>query len=147
MRLWDLRTGDPALEPLTGRSLTAYSVNFIRLERNLVVSGVSDGLLCFWDLTSGKPAGPDLEPFPSAVTQLGVADLSGVPILIAGDGYGLLRIWDTRAAGWTAELDVGGGITGLAVSDTGHICVATATGAVVLGINIADIPESRGDFP
>lgn len=147
VRLWDLRTGSLALDPLTGRSTTAYSVNFIRLDRNLVVSGVSDGRLCFWDLTSGTPTGPDLEPFPSAVMQLGVADIKGVPILVAGDGYGLLRIWDTRAVGWTAELDVGGGINGLAVSDTGHVCVATATGAVVLGINIADVQENRGDPP
>ncbi|MGX9884318.1 caspase family protein [Streptomyces sp. NPDC002276] len=147
VRLWDVRTGNLVLDPLTGRSMTAYSVDFLRLDRDLVVSGTGDGRVHFWDLTSGVSAGPDLEPFPSAVVQLGSADIKGVPILVAGDGYGLVRIWDTRSAGWTAELDVGGGINGLAVADTGHVSIATAMGAVVLGVNIPDAPANRGDLP
>lgn len=146
VRVWDLRTGDLVLEPITGQSMIAHSVEFICLDRNLVVTGADDGRVQFWDLASGVPAGPDLAPFPSAVVELRSADVQGVPILVAGNGYGLVRIWDTRSTGWTAELDVGGGINGLAVADTGHVCVATAMGAVVLGVNIADIPDNRGDL-
>ncbi|MFI5681369.1 caspase family protein [Streptomyces cellulosae] len=144
VRLWDLRTGEPAIEPITGHEWGVCSVDFLRLDRDLIVSGAGDGRIRFWDLTSGAAAGPDLKPFPSAVRALGAADVDGVPVLVAGDGFGLVRVWDTRSAGWTAELDVGGGINDLAAADSGDVCLATSMGAVVIGINLDDTPGNGG---
>jgi WD40 repeat protein len=147
VRLWDLRTGEPAMEPVTAPGLTPYSVDFIRLDHDILVAGGGDGRLHFRDLTTGEATGPELEPLPSAVMALGSADIHGVPLLIAGDGYGRVRVWDSRSDHWSAELDVGGGITDVAATDSGHVCLATTMGAVVLGINIADAPENRGGLP
>ncbi|WP_326720017.1 caspase family protein [Streptomyces sp. NBC_00243] len=144
VRLWDLRTGEPFIDPIEGHGRGAFSVEFVHLQRDLLVSGAGDGRLRFWDMAARCDAGIELEPFPSAVRAMRSTNIRGVPILIAGDGYGLTRVWDTRFAGWTAELDVGGGIRELAVDDEGRVCLATDMGAVVLGINVAETPRNHG---
>ncbi|MGQ4384932.1 caspase family protein [Streptomyces sp. SAS_270] len=147
VRLWDLRTGEPFAEPIDGHGRGAFSVAFARLGKDVLVSGAGDGRLRFWDLAERRDTGPELEPFPFLVSAVKSADIHGVPMLIAGDGYGLTRIWDTRSASWTAELDVGGGINDIAVDNAGHVCLATDMGVVVLGINIAHAPAPQGDAP
>ncbi|WP_369030485.1 caspase family protein [Streptomyces adonidis] len=143
VRLWNLHTGEPFADPMEGHGMGAYSVDFAHLEHDLVVSGAGDGRLHFWDLDAGRNAAIELEPFPSAVRSIRSAAIHGIPHVIAGDGYGLTRVWDTRSGTWTAELDVGGGVNDLAVDSDGQVCVATDMGAVVLGINIAE--QAQGD--
>ncbi|MFI9759943.1 caspase family protein [Streptomyces sp. NPDC051963] len=142
VRLWDLRTGEPVGEPLTGHERGAFSVDFVQ-EGELLVVGCGDGRLVFRDLATRAAAGPELEPFPSRARALKAANIQGVPLLIAGDDFGLVRVWDSRHPGWTAELDVGGGINAVAAALSGHVCLATDMGVVVLGLNVDSDPEPR----
>jgi WD40 repeat protein len=144
VRLWDLRTGEPLGEPLTGHERGAFSVDFVRPGRDLLVVGCGDGRLIFRDLATRTVVGPELEPFSSRARALRAVEIHGVPLLIAGDDFGLVRVWDTRHPGWSAELDVGGGINAVAAADSGHVCLATDMGVVVLGLNIDDSPRRRG---
>ncbi|WP_406120666.1 caspase family protein [Streptomyces sp. NBC_00989] len=141
VRLWDLRTGDPVGEPLTGHERGACSVDFVRHDGGLLVVGCGDGRLVFRDLETRAVTGPELEPFPSRARALRAADIKGVPFLIAGDDFGRVRVWDTRHQGWTAELDVGGGINAVAPAPSGHVCLATDMGLMVLGLNIREVLE------
>ncbi|MEV0170239.1 caspase family protein [Streptomyces sp. NPDC050803] len=147
VRLWDLRTGEPVREPIADHAMGAFSVDFLRLDRDVVVSGAGDGRLRFRDLATGVATGPELEPFPSPVRALEAAEIRGVPVLIAGDAFGVLRVWDTRSADWTAELDVGSRVNAVAAATTGHVCLATEMGVVVLGLNVADPPDPAGGRP
>ncbi len=133
VRLWDPRTGEPRREPLTGHSMGAYCADFLDLGRDVLAVGAGDGRLRFWDLTDHHDLGIDLEPFTSGVTAIEAADIDGAPILVAADGFGLVRVWDLRSASWTAEIDIGSSIRDVAVGG-GQLCVATHMGAVVLGL-------------
>jgi hypothetical protein len=64
-------------------------------------------------------------------------------MLIAADGYGITRVWDLRSANWSAELDIGSGVTDLAVGGD-RVCVATHMGAVVLGIHLTELVKEPG---
>jgi WD40 repeat protein len=145
VRLWDLRTGEPVGEPLAGHERGAFSVDFLRHGRDLLVVGCGDGRLLFRDLATRAVVGPELEPFSSRARALRVVEIQGVPLLIAGDDFGLVRVWDTRHPGWSAELDVGGGINAVAAADSGHVCLATDMGVVVLGLNLGASSKPRGD--
>ncbi|MFF4269597.1 caspase family protein [Streptomyces sp. NPDC001536] len=144
VRLWDLRTGEPVGEPLTGHERGAFSVDFVRHGGDRLVVGCGDGRLVFRDLATRAVTGPELEPFPSRTRALRAADIQGVPLLIAGDDFGLVRIWDTRHPGWSAELDVGGGINAVAPAESGHLCLATDMGVVVLGLNVGARTDPGG---
>ncbi|MFF7934811.1 caspase family protein [Streptomyces sp. NPDC007940] len=145
VRLWDLRTGEPVGEPLAGHERGAFSVDFLHHGRDLLVVGCGDGRLLFRDLATRAVVGPELEPFSSRARALRVVEIQGVPLLIAGDDFGLVRVWDTRHPGWSAELDVGGGINAVAAADSGHVCLATDMGVVVLGLNLGASSKPRGD--
>jgi WD40 repeat protein len=143
VRLWDLRTGERLSDPIGGHGRGAYSVDFAHLGRDVVVAGAGDGRVHFWDLADGSDVGVDLEPFASAVRALRVADIHGTQVLIAADGYGVVRAWDMSSATWSAELDVGSSVAGVAVSGD-RVCVATYMGAVVLGIHLPGSDKEQG---
>ncbi|MGW2781348.1 caspase family protein [Streptomyces populi] len=143
VRLWNLRTGEQVREPVGGHGRGAFSVDFLQLEGQVVAAGAGDGRVHFWNLADGSDAGVELEPFPSAVRALRVGDIDGTPMLIAADGYGITRVWDLRSGGWSAELDIGSGVAGLAVGGD-RVCVATQMGVVVLGIHRAGLAKERG---
>ncbi|MGW2379560.1 caspase family protein [Streptomyces sp. NPDC001658] len=145
VRLWDLRTGEPVGEPLTGHERGAFSVDFLHHGSELLVVGCGDGRLVFRDLATRAAAGHELEPFPSRVRALRTVRIRGISLLVAGDDFGRVRVWDTRRTAWTAELDVGGGINAVAVAPSSHVCLATDMGMAVIGLNVADPPEARGE--
>jgi WD40 repeat protein len=143
VRLWDLRTGERLSDPIGGHGRGAYSVDFAHLGRDVVVAGAGDGRLHFWDPADGTDVGVELEPFSSAVRALRVADIHGAQVLIAADGYGVVRAWDMNSATWSAELDVGSSVADVAVGGD-RVCVATYMGAVVLGIHLPGTGKEQG---
>jgi WD40 repeat protein len=144
VRLWNLRTGEQLSEPFGGHHSGAHSVDFAHLDRDIVVSGAGDGRLHFWDPADGTDVGVELEPFPSPVRALRVADIHGTRALIAADGYGVVRVWDMESATWSTELDIGSSVADVAVSGD-RVCVATYMGAVVLGVHLSGADKERGN--
>ncbi|WP_405985211.1 caspase family protein [Streptomyces sp. NBC_00872] len=137
VRLWDLRTGLPWGEPLPGHEGGAFAIEIARLDRDILVSGAGDGRLRFWDLADRRDTGVELDTFPSSVTAIRVAHIGGGPILVAGDRYGQMRLWDTRSPRWNLALDIGSGIRDIALDENGRVCVATDMGVVALRVNAA----------
>lgn len=145
VRLWDISTGSPYAEPLGGHERGAYGLEITRLDgRDMVISGAGDGRLRFWDLADGRDAGVELAPFPSAVRAIRAADIHGTPVLVAADRYGLMRVWEMNSALWTAEVEIGSGINGIALDGDGQVCVATDMGVIALRLNPSRPTKERG---
>lgn len=145
VRLWDPVAGTPFADPIDGHEMGASCVELLYLDRDILVSGAGDGRLRLWDVARNCDSGIDLEPFPSGVRALRVADVRGTQVLVAADRYGLMRVWDTRSSTWTAEIDIGSGINAVAVDGTGEVCVASDMGAVALSINISGLSQEQRD--
>ncbi|MFE2033718.1 WD40 repeat domain-containing protein [Streptomyces scopuliridis] len=133
VRLWDIATGSLLAEPLGGHEMGAFGLEIAHLDgRDVVISGAGDGRLRFWDMAAGQDAGVELAPFPAAVRAIRAADVDGQLTTVAADRYGLMRVWEMNSSSWTAELDIGSGINGIALDSDGRVCVATDMGVVAL---------------
>ncbi len=136
VRLWDLRTGLPWADPLPRHEMGATSLDIARFDHgDLVVSGSGKGQLQFWNLAQRRSAEVELAPFPARVTAIRVVRVNGNPTLVAGDSYGQLRLWDTRSPRWNFALDIGSGISDIALDEDGRVCVGTDMGVVALRLN------------
>ena len=64
LRVWDLTTGQPIGEPLTGHTdwVRAVATGELPDGRTIAVSGADDRVLRVWDLTTGHPIG---DPSPA----------------------------------------------------------------------------------
>ncbi|MFE5669392.1 caspase family protein [Streptomyces niveus] len=145
VRLWDISTGSPYADPLGGHEMGAHGLEIARLDgRDVVISGAGDGRLRFCDLADGQDTGVELAPFPSAVRAIRAADVHGTPVMVAADRYGLMRVWEMDSSSWTAELEIGSGINGIALDGDGRVCVATDMGVVALRLNPSRPADERG---
>ncbi|WP_275464636.1 caspase family protein [Streptomyces noursei] len=145
VRMWDLGNGASFGEPLDGHEMGAYGLEIGRLDRDVVISGAGTGRLRFWDLADGSDAGVELRPFPSAVQAIRVTDIGGTAAMVAADRYGQMRIWDMLSPDWTAELDIGSSIKGIAV-DGSRVCVATEMGLVALRLHPSGRVKEQGSL-
>ncbi|WP_407560413.1 caspase family protein [Streptomyces sp. 184] len=137
VRRWDLGTGEPLGEPLGGHEMGAFGLEVARLDHDVLISGAGDGRLRIWGLADGYDSGVELDPFSAAVHAICFAEVGGNSTLIAGDRYGLLRVWDTNSPDWTTELDIGSAINSIAADSDGRVCVATGMGMVTLQLHLA----------
>ncbi|MEU7180844.1 MULTISPECIES: caspase family protein [Streptomyces] len=145
VRLWDISTGGLFAEPLSGHEMGAFGLEIAHLDgRGVVISGAGDGRLRFWDIADGKDAGVELAPFPSAVRAIRAAVVDGTLTTVAADRYGLMRVWEMNSSSWTAELDIGSGINGIALDSDGRVCAATDMGVVALRLNPSRLAKDRG---
>jgi len=69
VRVWDLASGEPRYEPLTGHDSGVTAVAVGQLDgRPVIVSGGWDGTVRVWDLASGEPRYEPLTGHDSGVT-------------------------------------------------------------------------------
>ncbi|MGX9921900.1 caspase family protein [Streptomyces sp. NPDC002248] len=145
VRLWYLGTdpadATPMHRTLEGHALGADSVALGEpLGRPLLASGSGDGRVRLWDAEALEPFGPSPEPFPSAVTGLEFARVAGVPLLVGGDRYGLVRVGRVGVRGgvdWRAEFDLGATVNAVTADDEGRLYVATDMGLVALRLHVS----------
>ncbi|GAA5069176.1 hypothetical protein GCM10023336_52950 [Streptomyces similanensis] len=135
VRLWDLATGD-ATATLEGHEMGAASLELVRLDRDFAVCGTAGGRVRLWDLAGPGPVALEPEPFPSAVTALAAVSTGEQAVLVAGDRYGQLRVWDLRSPSWNLALDIGSGINDLALDESGRVSVATDMGLAALRLHL-----------
>ncbi|MFJ4414334.1 caspase family protein [Streptomyces sp. NPDC088925] len=145
VRLWDFGT-DPGATPPTFRTLEGHALGADSvalgepLGRPLLASGSGDGRVRLWDAEALEPFGPSPEPFPSAVTGLEFARVAGVPLLVGGDRYGLVRVGRVGVRGgvdWRAEFDLGATVNAVTADDEGRLYVATDMGLVALRLHVS----------
>ena len=94
VRVWDLGTGDPVGDPLTGHTDGVLAVAVGELDgRPVVVSGGRDSTVRVWDLGTGDPVGDPFTGHTGWVWAVAVGELDGRPIVVSGsrrfDGAGV----------------------------------------------------------
>jgi WD40 repeat protein len=95
VRVWDLETGSPVLEPLTGHNdtVTAVAVGQ-RHGQPVIVSGGDDGTVRVWDLETGSPVLEPLTGHDDTVTAVAVGQRHGQPVIVSGGFDATVRVWD-----------------------------------------------------
>lgn len=144
VRVWDLDTGVPVGEPLGDHTMGASGLELARFDRDVIVTGAGNGTLRLWNLDDRSAADVDLEPFPSAIQAIRVAEVAGTPTMVAADRHGLMRVWTPGSPGWNTELNIGSAIRGVSLDSAGRVCVATFMGVVTLRIH-SEKSAGQGD--
>ncbi len=95
VRVWDLATGQPVGEPLTGHTDRVNAVAVGQLDgRPIAVTGSDDYTVRVWDLTTGQPVGEPLTGHTDRVNAVAVGQLDGRPIAVTGSDDDTVRVWD-----------------------------------------------------
>ncbi|MGY1501307.1 caspase family protein [Streptomyces sp. QTS52] len=101
--VWDLATGEPVGQPLTGHTGNVNAVACTVLDgRPIAVTGSGndfgdafrDGLVQVWDLATGEPVGQPLTGHTSQVNAVACSALDGRPIAVTGSADHSVRVWD-----------------------------------------------------
>ena len=118
VRVWDVATGKPIGDPLTGHTNSVSSVAFSP-DGHLLASGSYDGTARVWDAATGhNPA--TFNPLSGPVA--GVAFSPDGSQLATGSGNGTIRVWDI-ATGRPIGAPLTGhthGVNSVAFSPDGH---------------------------
>ena len=96
VRVWDLESGEPVLDPLAGHEtwVSAVAVG-VRLGRPVIVSGSHDRTVRVWDLESGEPVLGPLAGHETWVSAVAVGVRLGRPVIVSGDRT--VRVWDLES--------------------------------------------------
>jgi WD40 repeat protein len=93
VRVWDLLTGTPTGQPLTGhtRSVLAVACATLPDGRVIAVTGSADRTVRVWDLQEMQPLGEAL-PAIDSVLALTITDVGGPCVVVAGDGIAAVQL-------------------------------------------------------
>ncbi|MFB7137981.1 WD40 repeat domain-containing protein [Streptomyces sp. NPDC056237] len=120
VQVWDVATGRPVGEPLTGHTDTVRAVATAMVDgRPVAVTGSDDKTVRMWDLTTGRPVGEPLTGHTGGVLAVATATVDGRPVAVTGSDDKTVRMWDL-----TTGRPVGEPLTG---HTGGVLAVATAT--------------------
>ncbi len=99
VRIWDLTTGAPLGDPLTGHTDTVAAVATVVLPdgRSVAVTGSGDATVRIWDLTTGTPLGDPLTGHTNGVMGVTTVVLpDGRPVAVTCGFDATVRIWDLQ---------------------------------------------------
>ncbi|WP_331764224.1 caspase family protein (plasmid) [Streptomyces atratus] len=95
VQVWDLTTGRPMGEPLTGHTQWVNAVACAVLDgRPVAVTGSDDHTVRVWDLTTGRQIGEPLTGHTGGVSAVACTVLDGRPVAITGGWDRTVRVWD-----------------------------------------------------
>jgi len=108
VRVWDLATGTPVGDPLTGHDGWVRSVAVGEVDgRPVIVSGGDDRTVRVWDLATGTPVGDPLTGHDGAVNVVAAGKLDGRPVAISGSSDGTAKAWDLATGDPAGDLFIG----------------------------------------
>jgi WD40 repeat protein len=95
VRVWDLATGSPIGNPITGHSGRVRTMSIAKLHERLVVaSSCDDGSVLVSDLKTGCPVRTHFAGHADSVHALTVAYVHGRPMVASGSADCSILIWD-----------------------------------------------------
>jgi WD40 repeat protein len=144
--VWDLHTGSPIGEPLTGHTGPIRAVAVGELDgRPVAVSGADDRTVRVWDLHTGSPIGEPLTGHTGPIRALAVGELEGRPVAVSGSYDETVRVWDLRTRRAHA-MEIGTPIETIAYVPSSKILMGTIKGLALLQM-MGDNQESYGGDP
>jgi hypothetical protein len=128
VRLWDVDTGAPHGEPLTGHNASVASVVFSP-DGRLLVSGAVDGTARTWEMATGEPRGQ------LATGQAGLTSVAFSPdgrLIASAGGDGSVRRWEGATGEPRGEPLTGhdGPVTSVAFSRDGELLASSGTDGI-----------------
>ena len=97
IRVWDLQTGEPVLDPLAGHDGEVYAVAVGERDgRPVIVSGGADRTIRVWDLQTGEPVLGPLAGHDGKVYAVAVGERDGRPVIVSGGADRTVRVWDLQ---------------------------------------------------
>jgi WD40 repeat protein len=99
VRLWNMSTGAPVGEPMSGHLGPVYGVAFSPVGSLLASSG-EDGTVRFWDPASSLEVGGPLQAEPSAAVSMKFSPDAQHLVTVGADGKAQVfdAVWDMRQA-------------------------------------------------
>ncbi len=98
VRVWDLATGLPVGEPLTGHIGPVFAVACTVLDgRTVAITTSQDNTVRVWDLATGRPVGEPLRGHTDNVYAVACTILDGRTIAVTTSQDDTVRVWDLRA--------------------------------------------------
>lgn len=98
LRAWDLISGKPIGEPLTGHSDCVLAAAITTRDARLVaLTGGDDGVVRLADVMTGKPAGEPLIGHSAPVRAIATCTVAGRPLVVTGGWDRTVRTWDLSA--------------------------------------------------
>ena len=80
IRVWDLATGTPIGDPITGHDGSVNAVTTAELDgRPVIISGSSDQTIRVWDLATGTPIGDPITGHDGSVNAVTTAEWMAGP--------------------------------------------------------------------
>lgn len=138
VRIWDLATGEPVGEPLTGHEATVLAVATTVVDGcPHAVTGDMDGAVRVWDLTTGEPVGEPLIGHDDEVNCVATALIDGRPHVVTVGEDETTWMWDLATGEPVGEplIDHEAGVLAMATATIdGHPHMVTGTfgGGVVV---------------
>jgi serine/threonine protein kinase len=96
VRVWDLATGDPLGQPLSG-FVPSYAPSLATAlvdGRPVIVSPSSNYTVQPWDLATRSSVGRPLAGHTDSVLAVATTQLNGRSVIISGSADGTVRVWD-----------------------------------------------------
>ena len=137
VRVWDLASGRPRGQPLTGHTGSVSAVAVGEVEgRAVAVTGSDDDTVRVWDLASGRSRDQPLTGHTDSVMAVAVGEVEGRAVAVTGGGDGTVRVWDLASGGCVMTLPVFNGVGAVALIGDGLLIGA---GAHVCRLDIAGL--------
>lgn len=134
--IWNLATGQPIGNPLTGHTNAVSTVACTSLNGHPIAATASDDHTArVWDLTTGQPIGNPL-PFTShtsRVHSVACTRLNGHPIAVTASGDNTVRIWDLATMTCVDALTIA----------SHHLAVEGERLVIITGSDIAVLRQTR----
>ena len=153
LQLWDLTTGMPTAERLTGHPLAmrpgtgtvqggSVIASLILAGRDVVITGNGDGLL-LWDLRERAPISRRLRGGDGPIWSLAVARLDNKVMAVTG-GSTTVQVWDLTAGEPVGELLTGhdGSVDAVAIAGSADGSVLAVSASRDKSVRIWDVPDA-----
>ncbi|MEV5428081.1 AAA family ATPase [Streptomyces sp. NPDC052701] len=140
--MWNLNTGHPVDEPLTGHTGAVRTVACTAVRgRPVAVTGSEHRTVRFWDLAARQALGDPVNAHAGAVRTITCTTVAGRPVAITGGDDSTVRVWDVEHRRCTAELLMPAPVYACAAGPGGKLVVGTGSSVVMLSRDRAGLPS------
>ncbi|WP_433466956.1 WD40 repeat domain-containing protein [Spirillospora sp. CA-128828] len=141
--LWDLITGRPVGQPLTGHDQSVYAIATTAVDgRPHAVTAGPDRTVRVWDLTAGAQAGAPITAHEWGANAVAVGDIGGRRLIVTGGDDHTVRFWDLATREQVGrDLHFTWKVFGVAISSDGQIVVGFGHEVVALSRTAAFTPD------
>ncbi|ASU60037.1 caspase family protein [Nocardiopsis dassonvillei] len=136
IRVWDLQTLELIAGPFGDDETRLYAADIADIgEHGILIGGSRKGFLYSWDPRDWSRTALPVPRLTDGIQSIRAVRVTGVPLIVAADLEGVIRVWNHATATMVGEIGVGNQINDLSVTPDGNLYAATDSGLVALRLN------------